>query len=163
MVAASLWPTLDAARRLTLGEDPEGRVLDIEVARRCETPSERGVGPWSLQLGAAEAGTALSHVLSYWREIRPQPTCPRACTGRDTIPAPGKGRSRPRPAARLGPVVLGGAHRMTGADVGPEGAEVLLRSLWRNGTRMLAARTWPSRNCTEYKTSEAARTRVERW
>ena len=54
---------------LVLIQEPEAPSLDAALAGRLRRAFERGSGHGLLWLGAAEAGTALPPVFSYWREF----------------------------------------------------------------------------------------------
>ena len=69
MGSVSLAPTLSPHGRLALVVVPEAALLDSELAQRLGHAFARGSGHGLLQLGAAEAGTTLPPVLSYWREF----------------------------------------------------------------------------------------------
>ena len=69
MGSVSLAPTLSPHGRLALVVVPEAPLLDSELAQRLGHAFARGSGHGLLQLGAAEAGTTLPPVLSYWREF----------------------------------------------------------------------------------------------
>src|SRR5215831_15516770 len=69
MGSLSLAPALTPHGNLHLIESPDAPVLDADIAQRLRSAFERGSGNGLLQLGAAEAGTALPPVFSYWREF----------------------------------------------------------------------------------------------
>ncbi|MBA3973646.1 MAG: ATP-dependent helicase [Candidatus Solibacter sp.] len=126
MGSASLAPTLTPHGRLVVGEAPDAPPLDIEVAQRLRNAFERGSGHGLLQLGAAEAGTALPAVFSYWREFGAWYVT-ALCTRPDTDAPPRKVRLPAPPTAELDRLVLA-APPMTGAEYLT--AEVL-DALWR--------------------------------
>src|SRR5215475_4250668 len=69
MGSASLAPTLSPHGRLALVDVPDAPLLDSGLAQRLRNAFARGAGHGLLQLGAAEAGTTLPPVFSYWREF----------------------------------------------------------------------------------------------
>ena len=145
MGPVSLAPTLTPHGHLVLGEAPDAPLLDLEVAQRMRNAFERGSGHGLLQLGAAEAGTVLPPVSSYWREFGAWYVT-ALCTHPDTevprkvrVPAPG--------AAELDRLVLA-APPMTGAEYLT--AEVL-GALWQELDNASAS-NWQSRNAG-YRTS----------
>src|SRR5690242_7624565 len=69
MGSVSLAPTLSPHGRLALAESPDAPPLDPGLAQRLGNAFARGPGHGLLQLGAAEAGTSLPPVFSYWREL----------------------------------------------------------------------------------------------
>jgi hypothetical protein len=92
--------------RLALVEAPDAPPLDPEVAQRLGKAFTRGSGHGLLQLGAAETGTALSPVFSYWREFGTWYVT-ALCAHPDHVAAP--------PTAELDRLVLA-APPMTGAE-----------------------------------------------
>lgn len=69
MDAVSLAPTLTPSGRLSLAEASDAPVLDPDLVQRLRAAFARGSGHGLLQLGAAEMGTALPPLFSYWREF----------------------------------------------------------------------------------------------
>ena len=69
MDAISLAPILTPHGRLSLVEASDAPVLDPDLVQRLRAAFERGSGHGLLQLGAAEIGTALPPIFSYWREF----------------------------------------------------------------------------------------------
>jgi non-specific serine/threonine protein kinase len=69
MASSSLALNLTPRGRLTLAPDQDAPSLDAMVAARLQRAFDRGSGHGLLWLGAAEAGTALAPVFSYWREF----------------------------------------------------------------------------------------------
>jgi non-specific serine/threonine protein kinase len=69
MDAASPALALTPHGHLVLAQEPEAPNLDSALAERLRRAFERGPGHGLLWLGAAEAGTALPPVFSYWREF----------------------------------------------------------------------------------------------
>src|ERR1017187_10685951 len=69
MGSVSVVPTLSPHGRLTIVEGADAPPLDSELAQRLRSAFQRGSGHGLLQLGAAEAGTTLPPVFSYWREF----------------------------------------------------------------------------------------------
>jgi hypothetical protein len=114
MGSASLAPTLTPHGRLALGEAPDAPLLDIELAQRLRNAFGRGSGHGLLQLGAAETGTALPPVFSYWREFGARYVT-ALCTHPDTDAPPRKVRVPAPSAAELDRLVLA-APPMTGAE-----------------------------------------------
>jgi RNA polymerase sigma factor (sigma-70 family) len=62
-------PVLTPHGHLLLAEEGDATELEPEVAQRLRGSFARGSGHGLLQLGAAEVGTALPAVFSYWREF----------------------------------------------------------------------------------------------
>src|SRR5262249_34026770 len=114
MGSPSLAPALTPHGNLRLVEASDAPVLDAAIAQRLSRAFERGSGHGLLQLGAAEAGTSLPPVFSYWREFGTWYVT-ALCTHPDTdaslrkvsVPAP--------PATDLERMVLA-APPMTGAE-----------------------------------------------
>src|SRR6516162_9810347 len=69
MDAVFLVPALTPHGHLTLTEDHDAQPLDRELAQRLRDAFARGSGHGLLQLGAAEVGTVIPSVFSYWREF----------------------------------------------------------------------------------------------
>src|SRR5271165_6735440 len=69
MGAVFLVPALTPHGHLTLTEDRDAQALDRELAQRLRDAFARGSGHGLLQLGAAEVGTVIPSVFSYWREF----------------------------------------------------------------------------------------------
>jgi superfamily II DNA or RNA helicase len=114
MGSVSLAPTLSPHGRLGLSEDPDAPPLEPVIAQRLRSSFERGPGHGLLQLGAAEAGSALPPVFSYWREFGAWYVT-TLCTHPDIDAAP-RGASLPPPsAAELDRLALA-APPMTGAE-----------------------------------------------
>src|SRR6266571_4016950 len=65
----SIAPVVTPHGRLTMIQADDGPILDPGLAGRLQDAFARGSGHGLLQLGAAEVGTALPPVLSYWREL----------------------------------------------------------------------------------------------
>src|SRR5450759_1593023 len=83
MGSVSVAPTRSPHGRLTIVEGADAPPLDPELAQRLRDAFERGSGHGLLQLGAAEAGTPLPPVFSYWREFGAWYVT-ALCTQRDT-------------------------------------------------------------------------------
>jgi non-specific serine/threonine protein kinase len=69
MKPTQLVPVLTPHGHLLLAQEEDAVVLDAEVAQRLLEHFARGAGHGLLRLGAAEIGTALPAVFSYWREF----------------------------------------------------------------------------------------------
>src|SRR5258708_15379357 len=69
MDSVSIAPVLSPHGHLSLVEESGALLLDLNLARRLRDAFARGPGHGLLQLGAAEVGTALPAVFSYWREF----------------------------------------------------------------------------------------------
>ena len=69
MDAVSLAPALSPHGRLSLVEANDAPVLDPDLVQRLRVAFARGSGHGLLQLGAAEIGSALPVIFSYWREF----------------------------------------------------------------------------------------------
>src|SRR5712692_8872684 len=69
MASDSMAPVLTPHGHLALVEAADAPLLDPGLAQRLRNAFERGSGHGLLQLGAAEAGAALTSVFSYWREF----------------------------------------------------------------------------------------------
>ena len=133
MDSNSLAPILSPHGRLTLGPVGEGPALDPDIAQRLQAAFARGSGHGLLQLGAAEVGTALPPVFSYWRELGTRYvtalcTLPDAATdsSKAHVPAPHPGELEPLALA---------APPMTGAEYLT--AEIL-HTLWQEMDAALA-------------------------
>ncbi len=126
MGSVSLVPTLSPHGRLGLAEPPDAPPLEADVAQRLRKAFERGPGHALLQLGAAEAGTVLPPVFSYWREFGAWYVT-ALCTHPDTDAALRKVHVPAPPVAELDRLVLA-APPMTGAEYLT--AEVLV-ALWQ--------------------------------
>src|SRR5882724_7991658 len=72
MVPVALTLILTPHGHLTLTESSDAPPLDAPIAQRLYSAFERGSGHGLLHLGAAEAGTVLPAVFSYWREFGAQ-------------------------------------------------------------------------------------------
>jgi superfamily II DNA or RNA helicase len=137
MAPVSLAPVLTPHGRLSLVESADAHLLDSELAQRLRNAFERGSGHGLLQLGAAEAGTALPPVFSYWREFGARYVT-ALCNKPDadvaaghfasSQAAPRKGRVPAPPGAELERLVLA-VPPMTGAEYLT--AEVL-GALWQD-------------------------------
>jgi hypothetical protein len=117
-----LAPTLSPHGRLALVESPDAPPLPPDLARRLETSFARGPGHGLLQLGAAEAGTTLPPLFSYWREFAASyvtALCAHPETESRKLPPP--------PAEDLDRLVLA-APPMTGAEYLDTD---VLAALWR--------------------------------
>ena len=96
-----LSPLLTPRGRLHLEETADGDGVEPRLAARLLVAFERGAGEGLLQLGAAEVGTPLPPVLSYWRDFaarfvaalcgqpgtEPQPDSPSATVSASAAPA----------------------------------------------------------------------------
>ena len=105
MGSVSLAPTLSPHGRLALVVVPEAALLDSELAQRLGHAFARGSGHGLLQLGAAEAGTTLPPVLSYWREFGTWYVT-ALCAQPDADAAPRKMHVAAPPTAELERLVL---------------------------------------------------------
>src|SRR5215831_831045 len=114
MDSLPLAPALTPHGNLRLIESPDAPVLDAEVAQRLCSAFERGSGHGLLQLGAAEAGTAIPPVFSYWREFGSWYVT-ALCTHPDTD-APLKEASVPAPPPTELERLALAAPPMTGAE-----------------------------------------------
>jgi hypothetical protein len=126
MESAFLALNLTPHGRLVLAQDAGAQPLDAELGERLRREFERGSGHGLLLLGADEAGSLLSPVLSYWREFGVHYLT--ALCMRQASDAPGQGfRVEPPPEEEL--------ERMTLAAPPMLGAEyltaALLLALWR--------------------------------
>src|ERR1035437_9806660 len=122
----TLEPVLTPHGVLTLRQTGNATASESEQGRRLEMAFIRGPGHGLLWLGADEVGTALSPVLSYWRELGV-----RYMTALCALPGAGDGRSKP-PV----PIPADGELDTMAAAVPPMiGAEYLtpavLAALWR--------------------------------
>jgi superfamily II DNA or RNA helicase len=110
---------------LTIAEESGAPTIDSSLAKRLRTAFDRGSGHGLLQLGAAEAGTTMLPVFSYWREFGAR-YITTLCTQPD-----GEGPDKvrvPRPADdELNWIVLG-APPMTGVEYL---TSAVLDELWR--------------------------------
>jgi superfamily II DNA or RNA helicase len=107
-------PILTPHGRLSLGEEDDAPVLDVDLAQRLRHAFTRGPGHGLLQLGAAEVGTALPPALSFWREFGGRYVT-ALCTQPDTETLGEDRRVQPPPDAELAQLVLG-TPVMTGAE-----------------------------------------------
>jgi non-specific serine/threonine protein kinase len=87
MDSPSLTLTLSPHGRLTLVESADAPALDGKFSQRLRMAFARGSGHGLLQLGAAEAGSALPPVFTYWREFGARYVT-AICTHADTDAAP---------------------------------------------------------------------------
>ncbi|MGP8245286.1 MAG: DEAD/DEAH box helicase [Bryobacteraceae bacterium] len=106
--------TLTPHGHLALMEDPDAPILDPILAERLRRAFERGSGHGLLQLGAAEAGSALPPVFSYWREFGAGYVT-ALCTHPGTDAAPRKAHIPAPDAEELERLALA-APPMTGAE-----------------------------------------------
>src|SRR5262245_36606015 len=118
MSSASLAPSLSPHGRLALVEAPDAQPLEGDGACRIGDAFARGAGHGLLQLGAAETGTILPPVFTYWREFAER-FVTAVCADPDSVPVP--------PDAELQRLVMA-APPMTGAEYL---TTEVLGSLWR--------------------------------
>ena len=85
-----LAPVLTPHGVLTLRRSGDGVSLEPERASRLEKAFAKGPGHGLLCLGAAEVGTVLPPMLSYWREFGS-----RYATDLCALPGIGEGRAKP--------------------------------------------------------------------
>jgi superfamily II DNA or RNA helicase len=126
MGSVSLAPALSPHGRLALVVVAEAPLLDSELAQRLGHAFARGSGHGLLQLGAAEAGTTLPPVLSYWREFGTWYVT-ALCAHPDADATPRRVHVAAPPTAELDRLVMA-APPMTGAEY--LSAEVL-GALWQ--------------------------------
>jgi len=112
---------------LILAEEAGAPALDAALAERLRKAFERGSGHGLLQLGAAEAGTALPPVLAYWREFGARYVT-AVCTQPDIEARREKTALAPPPDDDLEWTVLG-APPMTGAEYL---TSAVLANLWQD-------------------------------
>lgn len=126
MDAVSLTPTLTPHGRLSLAEASDVPVLDPDLVQRLRAAFARGSGHGLLQLGAAEMGTALPPLFSYWREFgaRYVTALCMQCKAEASL---ADARLPPPPDSDLDWLALG-APPMTGAEYL---TATVLRGLWQ--------------------------------
>src|SRR5208337_714457 len=126
MGAVFLVPALTPHGHLTLTEDRDAQALDRELAQRLRDAFARGSGHGLLQLGAAEVGTVIPAVFSYWREFGARYVT-AICTQPDLESSQLEARVPPPSDAELDSLALV-APPMTGAEYL---TATLLQALWR--------------------------------
>ncbi len=126
MESVSLAPILTPHGRLILVQILEAPRIAQDLAFRLRGAFGRGSGHGLLQLGAAEVGTALPPVLSYWRELGSSYVA-ALCGRLDTEPPQGNTSIPAPPDTELERLVQA-APPMTGAEYLSTG---VLHALWR--------------------------------
>ncbi len=126
MGAVFLVPVLTPHGHLTLTEDRDAQALDRELAQRLRDAFARGSGHGLLQLGAAEVGTVIPSVFSYWREFGARYVT-AICTQPDLESSQLAARVPPPSDAELDSLALV-APPMTGAEYL---TATVLQALWR--------------------------------
>jgi hypothetical protein len=126
MGAVFLVPDLTPHGHLTLTEDRDAQALDRELAQRLRDAFARGSGHGLLQLGAAEVGTVIPSVFSYWREFGARYVT-AICTQPDLESSQLEARVLPPSDAELDSLALV-APPMTGAEYL---TATVLQALWQ--------------------------------
>jgi len=129
-----LVPVLTPHGHLLLAEEENATELGPEVAQRLRESFARGSGHGLLQLGAAEVGTALPAVFSYWREFAARYVT-ALCTHPDTYSDTSADSRLALPVAPVPPLPDAELESLAMAAPLMTGAEYLtgavLRALWQ--------------------------------
>ncbi len=136
MKSTQLVPVLTPQGHLLLEQEEDAVALDADVAQRLLENFARGVGHGLLQLGAAEVGTALPAVFSYWREFAARyvtTLCTHASVLADAEAAEPLPMVMPPPDAELECLAIA-APLMTGAEYL---TKAVLRALWQETDKAL--------------------------
>jgi len=126
MGAVSLVPALTPHGHLVLTGDCDAPALDSALAQRLQKAFARGSGHGLLQLGAAEVGTVIPSVFSYWREFGARYVT-AICTQPDLESSQLEARVPPPSEAELDSLALV-APPMTGAEYL---TPTVLQALWQ--------------------------------